>query len=239
MVNRPGYVWIAACALVLGSAVPALAQQTLNFSFGYFTVRGEDARVDEDVLNRNLADGRFALDFDIKDFNGPTVGGEWLVPLGNYIEAGAGASFSRRTVPSVYRELVDRDGSEIEQDLILRLVPVAFTVRVLPLGQSSGFQPYFGGGLGVFSWRYSESGEFVDPRDSSIFREQYVGSGSETGPVGLAGVRFAGDTIAAGAEVRYHSASASLGEGFGGLTDAKIDLGGWTYQFTVGMRFGR
>ena len=239
MVNRLGCVLVAASALVLGSAQSALAQQTLNFSFGYFTVRGEDARVDDDILNRNLADGRQALEFEIKDFNGPSVGGEWLVPIGNYIEAGAGASFSRRTVPSVYRQLVDRDGSEIEQDLILRLVPVAFTVRVLPLGQSSGFQPYFGGGLGLFNWRYSESGDFVDSRDSSVFREQYVASGNQTGPIGLAGIRFAGDTVAAGAEVRYHSASASLGAGFAGLADPKIDLGGWTYQFTLGLRFGR
>src|SRR5688500_15578665 len=97
---RLGCVFIAACALILGSARPALAQQTLNFSFGYFAVRGEDARVEGDVLNRNLADGRFALVYEIPDFNGPTVGGEWLVALGNYLEAGAGVSFSRRTVPS-------------------------------------------------------------------------------------------------------------------------------------------
>ena len=74
----------------------------------------------------------------LKDFNSATVGGEWLVPLGNYFEAGAGASFSRRMVPSVYQALVNADGSEIEQAFILRLIPVAFTVRVLPLGQSNG-----------------------------------------------------------------------------------------------------
>jgi hypothetical protein len=45
-------------------------------------------------------------------------------------------SFSRRTVPSVYEAFVDVDGSEIEQDLRLRVVPLALTVRVLPLGQT-------------------------------------------------------------------------------------------------------
>jgi hypothetical protein len=72
--------------LCLFGAQPAVAQQTFNVSFGYFAVRGEDARVDGDVLNAN----RNFLDFEIKDFNGPSIGGEWLFPIGNYLEAGAG-----------------------------------------------------------------------------------------------------------------------------------------------------
>jgi len=239
MVNRLGYVGAVTCAILIGSAHPARAQQTLNFSFGFFTVRGEDARVEGDVLNRNRADGQFALKFDIPDFNGPSVGGEWLVPLGNYVEAGAGISFSRRTVPSVYERRVHRDGTDIAQDLRLRLVPVAFTIRVLPLGQSSGVQPYFGGGLAVVNWRYSENGEFVDTRDSSIFRDQFVATGSQTGPVVLGGIRFAGDTISAGGEIRYQSAVAAFDPSFAGFRNPKLDLGGWTYQFTVGLRFGR
>jgi hypothetical protein len=56
-------------------------------------------------------------------------------------------------VPSVYDAFVNTDGSEIEQDFKLRLIPVAFTVRVLPMGQSSGVQPYFGGGIGIATAR--------------------------------------------------------------------------------------
>jgi hypothetical protein len=241
MVNRLGCIALVAGAVLAGSARPALAQQTLNFSLGYFTVKGEDARVGGDILKTN----RRAFVFDIPDFNSPTVGGEWLVPLGNYFEAGAGASFSRRTVPSVYADFVNSDKSEIEQDFRLRLVPVAFTVRVLPLGQSSGVQPYFGGGLGIINWRYSETGEFVDrscvpgARTCAIFRDSFVASSSQTGPLAVAGLRFAGDTVSAGGEIRFQKADASLGSNFAGLSQPRIDLGGWTYQFTVGMRFGR
>src|SRR5687768_224974 len=134
MVKRLGCVAVVACAVIFGSARPALAQQTLNFSFGLFTPKGEDARVDRDILNTNLND----FVFEVKEFNAPTVGVEWLIPLGNFFEAGAGASFSSRTVPSVYAEFVNTDGSEIAQDFKMRLIPVAFSVRVLPLGQSSG-----------------------------------------------------------------------------------------------------
>jgi hypothetical protein len=235
MLNRYVAATLAAGAMLLGVAQPAAAQQTVNFSLGYFAVRGEDARVDDDVLNENLN----FLTFDVGDFNTVSVGGEWLVPLGSYFEAGAGIGFTRRTVPSVYSDFVDRDGSEIEQDLRLRTVPIALTVRVVPLGHSSGFQPYFGGGLGIIAWRYSETGEFIDPQ-RVIFREQYVASGNATGPMALGGIRFGGDTMMAGAEVRYQRADAELGQRFSSpfLADPRIDLGGWTYQFTVGVRFG-
>jgi hypothetical protein len=237
---RPGLAVLLACCALGLTAQSAAAQQTLNFSFGYFAVRGEDARVEGDILNNHRGAGQAALVYDISDFSGPVLGAEWLVPLGTYFEAGAGVSFSRQTVPSVYEDFVDSDGTEIEQDLRLRLVPVAFTVRVLPLGQRSLVQPYFGGGLGVFNWRYSETGEFVDfARQSAIFREQYVASGSETGPVILGGVRFAGSSLSAGGEIRYHSADAPLGSAFGSTrSNPRIDLGGWTYQFTMGVRFG-
>src|SRR5690554_3703280 len=61
--------------VMLGPADSARAQQTLNFTLGYFTPHGEDARGDRDVLNEN----RTFLTFDIDDFNGPSIGAEWLV----------------------------------------------------------------------------------------------------------------------------------------------------------------
>jgi hypothetical protein len=233
MLKRLTMCVLLAGAFLVASAGSAAAQQTLNFSLGLFTPRGEDARTDGDVLNAN----RHFLVFDLSDFNGASVGTEWMVPLGEYLEAGAGVSFSRRTVSSVYDDFVDTDGSEIEQDLRLRLVPVAFTVRVLPLGQRNALQPYFGAGLAVVNWRYSESGEFVDfANNLEIFRDHYVAEGNATGPVILGGLRFGGETFSAGGEIRYHSAAADLDERFAG---PKIDLGGWTYNVTIGVRFGR
>jgi hypothetical protein len=223
-----------AALLVCGVAQPALAQQTLNFNFGYFSVRGEDARIQDDVI---VADRRF-LTFDVNEFNGGTAGVEWLVPIGNFLEAGAGVSFSRRTVPSVYSAFQDSSGNEIAQDLRLRIVPVALTFRVLPLGQSSPVQPYFGAGLGIYSWRYSESGDFIDfgSPNQRVVRGTFTADGTETGPVALGGIRFAGDSLSVGGEVRYQTAEGEVGNEFAGT---KIDLGGWIYQLTVGIRFGR
>ena len=240
MVKQIGQAGIVLAVMVvssLGVVRPALAQQTLNFSLGGFVVRAEDARVSGDWLNENLT----YLTFDLDEFNGPTIGAEWLIPFGRFFEGGAGVSFYQQTVTSVYTDYVDPDGTEVEQDLKLRIVPVAFTLRVLPLGQSSPVQPYFGVGVGIFNWRYSESGEFINfAQGGTIFREQYVASGNEPGPIALGGIRFASDAVAVGGEIRYQSAAADLGPTFAtGDFEPRIDLGGWSYLFTVGVRFGR
>jgi hypothetical protein len=211
----------------------ATAQQTINFSLGVFTPRGEDARVADDVLNAN----RTFLFFDVKDFKSASIGAEWLVPFNEFFEGGAGIGFTRRTVPTVYSDFTDLDGAEIEQELRLRMVPITFTVRALPLGQSNPFQPYIGVGLAVINWRYAESGDFIDFNNNrEVFRASYVANGTATGPVILGGIRFGGQTLTAGGEIRYHSANAGLNSDFAGN---KIDLGGWTYNFTLGVRFGR
>jgi outer membrane protein W len=233
---------LVAGGAVLGTAATASAQQTLNFTVGEFAVRGESGRVGAncsscgtsvDVL---VADRDF-LTFDVKDFNGPTVGGEWLVPLGQFIEGGAGVAFTSRTVPSVYTNYVQANGSEVDQDLRLRTIPVSFTLRLLPLGQTSPVQPYVGGGVSVSNWRYTESGNFIDfDNNQAVFNDTFTAKGTATGPVVLGGLRFASRTFAVGGEVRYQKAEGTVGSDFAGT---KLDLGGWTYQATAGIRFGR
>src|SRR5947207_425587 len=120
----------------------ASAQQSLNLYIGRFTPSSEDSRgtitngVSDDVLVNNLSD----LSFNTTDFNGPTVGGEWLVALGNYLDAGLGLGLYSRTVPSVYTRFVNNDGSEIEQSLKLRVIPFTATIRFLPLGHHGAIQ---------------------------------------------------------------------------------------------------
>jgi len=220
------------------------AQQTLNFSLGVFVPRGEDARVEGDVISAN----RDFLFYDVDDFKSASVGGEWLVPFGQYFEGGIGISFSRKSVDSVYAGFVEANGAEIEQTLRLRLVPIAFTVRALPLGQSNAFQPYIGAGLAVINWRYAEFGDFIDfNNNNAIFNDSYVADGTATGPVVVGGIRFGGQSLTAGGEIRYHAAAADLPAGdfyvrperlAQGLPP-RVDLGGWTYNFTIGVRFGR
>ena len=234
MTNRSALILLFVSVAALALPPSATAQQTVNVTLGAFVPRGEDARIENDVLVEN----RRFLTFDLKDFTAPTIGAEWLVPLGGFFEAGAGVGFSRRTVPTVYTAFQDNSGREIEQELRLRTVPVALTIRLLPLGQRSPFQPYFGAGFGIVNWRYSETGDFIDfgRPGRPVSRASFVADGTATGPIALGGIRFGGDSVSIGGEVRYQDASADLDDRFAG---SKIDLGGWTYLFTAGVRFGR
>jgi hypothetical protein len=209
------------------------SRQAIGFNLGYFAVKGEDSRGEDDVLFRDLD----SLLFDISDFNGASFGAEWLVALTDYIEVGAGASFYSRSVPSIYRFLENADGSQIEQDLKLRQIPMAATVRFLPLGRRASVQPYIGAGIGAINWRYTETGEFVDENDD-IFRASFEAKGTEVGPVILGGIRFpVADVWLIGGEVRWHSAKGDTGGIDEGFLGDKIELGGWTTNFAVHFRF--
>ena len=70
-------------------------------------------------------------------------------------------------------------GRLIAQELKLRMAPITATVRFLPLGRSGPVEPYIGGGVGFFNWKYSEVGEFVDFSDNSIFQARYRADGGD------------------------------------------------------------
>ena len=58
------------------------------------------------------------------------------------------------------------------------------------------------------------------------------------GSILLIGMRVAGDTVAYGFEARHQSAHGSFGREFARVSGPDIDLGGWSLQFTAGMRLG-
>jgi hypothetical protein len=229
-----GWIVLVLCGVTASASPAAAQQQTVNFTFGGFVPRGEDARVDGDVLNEN----RTFLVFEVDEFKSFTVGGEWLFPIGRLVEGGFGVSFTSRSVPTVYECCVDNNGREIEQELKLRRIPIDFTLRLTPLAQSSPVQVYVGGGLSLISWRYSETGDFIDfNNDFEVFPDQFVGSGTQAGAVFLGGVRFQGRGATAGFELKYHRADAEFDEDDATFAGPRIDLGGWSYQGTVGFRF--
>ena len=140
-VRVPGLV--AAMLLIGGLASTASAQvvqvtradarNLVGFNLGYFMVKGEDSRVDGDVLLADLND----LAFQIDDFNNFTFGGEWLYGVGKFVETGVSVGYYQSTVTSVYRNFVNDNGSEIVQDLKLRITPINATIRFLPAGRGA------------------------------------------------------------------------------------------------------
>ena len=215
---------------VLALASPAQAQQSVSFQLGSFMPRAEDARVQKDVL---VVDRRYLL-FDIKDFAAINGGGEWLIDMGDFIETGVGLSYYQRTVPAIHAELVNQNGQEIQQDLKLRIIPLVAIARIFPFGHKRAVQPYIGAGLGVYFWRYSETGEFVDDANA-IFRDAFVGSGTSVGPVATFGLRGrVSQSVDLGMEVRMQWGKGDLSTDF--LSDT-IDLGGVNLLATIRYRF--
>jgi outer membrane protein W len=207
---------------------------TVNFTIGYFALKGLESRVDDDVLLNNLQN-QHPLLFEVKDFNSALFSAEYLFGIGSNFEAGVGVGYSQRTVPSVYADLTRPGGAEIEQELKLKQIPVTFTGRFLLLPRGSAVEPYVGAGLVAIRYRYSEVGDFVDDF-GDIFPARYVADGVAVGPTVFGGLRAPVGNWTFGGEVRWQKAEGKdlLDEGF--LGD-RLDLGGWTTNFTFGVRF--
>lgn len=231
---------LAAAALIAG-AVPARAQdQGFSVNFGYFWPKGEDSRTTGDVLTANKClDVSFACEpqlFDIGDFGGGTFGAEYIVGVGRFVEVSAGVGYYQRTVPVVYERVTDSDGSEIDSDFKLRMVPITGIVRFIPTGRRAPIQPYAGIGVAALRWRYSETGEFVDPITFEVFRDQFKDEGTEIAPIFLGGLRAPiGDNFLIGGEVRFTNAKGDLDSAQ--FQGDRIDLGGTTFLANLTWRF--
>ena len=224
--------FLTVAVLVLIPAITS-AQQSLNLSLGGFSPRPEDSRDRQDVLVQD----RSFLAFNVGDLSGFAIGGEYLLALGRNFDAGVGIGFYQRSTAAVdrFNEFAGT-GDPIVADLKLRVVPVSATFRFLPLGHSNGIVPYIGAGVGAFGWRYSESGDFVASDNRTIIHGNFAGSGWNTGPVVLGGLRIPIGSVGVGGEIRWQSAIGNLpsDQDFAGT---KIDLGGLTYSFTINFKF--
>lgn len=221
---------VVGLVVVLGAA-DARAQASFDVNLGGFVARAEDGRVTGDVLNIN----RQYLIFEISDFSAFYGEAALSVELGRYFEGSVGLGAFQRTVPSIYADYVHDDGREIEQDLKLRNFPLTAMLRIFPIGHRRVVQPYVGVGVAMNVWKYSETGEFIDFRDDSIFRDVFEANGTNAGPIGAFGIRArVGHQFDIGGEFRYHWAEGTLGEDF--LGD-KIDLGGYSFLATFKLRY--
>ncbi|HEY6359429.1 MAG TPA: outer membrane beta-barrel protein [Vicinamibacterales bacterium] len=224
--------WLVAALLV---AAPAAAQVVQGFQIGGggFMPAGYDARPSNDVLVTDLN----TQTFDIGHFNGAQVFGEYNVDLGKHLEVGAGLGYYQRTTPSVISGFVNTDGSDIAQNLRLRIIPISAVVRFMPFGKPGHVQPYVGAGVAALRWRYSEFGEFLDNTNTNIFNAAFVGTGTSPAGILLGGVRLPmnGDVFGVMAEIRYTWGTGNLSTN--DFLSNKIDLSGTSVNFSFQVRY--
>ena len=250
----------ASALLLILMAIPSTAGaqvvQSVTFGGGYFWPRGFDSRAQGDVLVANLSQPLViadpptttSLDFEIGDFGTWTLFGEWNIAFNRHVEASAGLGFYKQTVNSRYRDLVNQPAgnTDILQDLKLQQIPITGLVRFV-FGEPGKVQPYAGAGVSFIKFKYTEEGDFVDPVDFSIFCAGTPGcpfpafeaSGFAFGPVFVGGVRLpiGGDIYAFTAEGRWTFADGDTGGADAGFLGDRIDLGGFTFNMGLLIRF--
>ena len=226
----------AVCFVAGFIATPvASAQQSVNLWVGGFVPNGLDARASNDVLVQDTS----VFLFNMNRFTNATVGGEWLVALGDHFEAGAGLGYYEGSSPAIDRDFVDQNGFNIAANFRMRTVPFSATFRALAFGHHAPIQPYVGAGVGIYAWRYSETGDFVLANGTISRGEVNTATGAAVGPIVLGGVRFPIGAVAPGFEIRWQHVKGDLpGNGTGNpFLGTVIDLGGFNYLFTFNVRF--
>ncbi|MGH9346935.1 MAG: hypothetical protein ACRD26_06665 [Vicinamibacterales bacterium] len=183
----------------LVAAIPAAAQEqgpprphpgsTPDFLFGRphgsLALRGSwvFARAGSDLFDF-VTD---QLTLESGDFDGPAVGVEVGLAIGPRVEVRAGVEWSRSRAPSEYRAYVDNNNLPITQETHLRNVHVSGSLKVplTPRGQAvsrlawipRGVAPYVGAGAGAVHYDFTQTGDFVDFVDLSVFTDVFQSKG--------------------------------------------------------------
>ena len=116
------------------SARATRGSSTVNFTLGYFFLKGIESRVDGGRAAERICRTCIRCCSRSRTSTGFAFGGEYLFGLGRYIEAGVGVGYyAAHRAERLRRPRRTPSDVEIEQELKLRQVPVTFTGRFLLL----------------------------------------------------------------------------------------------------------
>jgi len=109
-----------------------------------------------------------------------------------FVDLVAGFDTSRRTTGSEYRHFIASNSTAITQDNTLNQTTLSAGLRWTPTGRGRSISrfafiprrlaPYVGGGVSAGYHRFSQTGQFVDYTDLSIFNDRFTTSGWTFGP---------------------------------------------------------
>jgi hypothetical protein len=233
-----------ALASLLAAATTAQAADGPDFFFGpphgWFAIRGGwlYPRAEGDLFTF-VGD---QLTIDRSDFRSGTLDLELGVVLTPLFAVEGGMDLSRRSIGSEYRRFIASNGQPIAPTTRLDQTGVFTGVRFTPLGRGrrvsryafipSRLTPYAGAGLHVINFDFSQSGQFVDFADLSVFNDYFVSKGWTTGPYVRGGVDIlVWRSLLVGFDARYTWLHSDLSRDFIGFDG--IDLAG--FRGTTGI----
>ena len=186
---------------------------------------------DADLYLKNLKP------LETSDWDGFTGGIAYNSKIATNVELGFNIDGYGRSFDTSYRDYVRPDGTEIRQTLKFDVVPMGFTLRLVPTRRNAKIAPFVEAGADVFFYNYEEYGDFIrfsDPTQpiiSDSFQSDGTGFGFHVG----AGVRVpvSSDISIVGA-YRYQFAKHDMGGDFAGN---EIDLSGGSATLGFNLRF--
>lgn len=178
------------------------------------------------------------------DWRGFTGGVEFAGQLAPNFELGVHVDGYSRTLDTSYVDFVRPGGREIQQTLKLEMVPVGFTLRIVPGDRRSFVRPYVGLGADLIFWKYREFGDFVDfgSPGLDILADSFRADGVQPGFHATGGVRLRLTyDLSLTAEARYQWAGREkMGDDFApnapGLENV-LDLNGASFTAGLHLRF--
>lgn len=180
------------------------------------------------------------------DFRAPAFAADLAFAVGPRLEIAFGYEYGRASVDSEYRRYVDNDRLPIEQTTSLATANLSGTLRymLVPRGQEvsrlawlpRGIVPFVGAGAGYMRYEFSQTGDFVDYKDLSVFPDTFRSLGWAPSVHVLGGIDLKlYRTVYLTTEARYVWADAKLREDFVGFDP--IDLAGFRVTGGINLLF--
>jgi hypothetical protein len=234
-VNR---AWVLVAAAVLAVPLSASAGD-LTLRVGAFLPSVDSNLFLDDSDLYTLAGSGDAVPPGLKksDWIGATGGIAYFAKIAPSVQLGVSVDGYGRRLDTSYRKDTHSDGSEIQQTLRVRMIPVGLSLRIAPTGRRAHLAPYIEVGADAISYKYEEFGDFIDFQDAShpILSDSFVSNGFGFGYHVAAGLKvpITPDFSIVG-EGRYQHAKDQMGDDF---HNNEIDLSGWTATVGFNVRF--
>lgn len=160
-----------------------------------------------------------------KDFEGSFVSVEWEVFVKRNLSFSLEIGTYSQQLETSYRDWEYEDGSPIYQSLSLSIIPVEASFKFYPGGAHRPVAPYFGGGLGIYFWKYVQEGDFIDFTTWDVFSGSYETNTSGIGTNISGGISWRiSRSIGFFGEAKYVFFKDALSSDFQGFE--KFDLSG-------------
>jgi len=234
-VNRAWVVW---GALVL--AVPASASAgNLTIRAGGFFPRAESNLFDDisDLYTREGSGDAQPPGIQKSDWKGFTGGIAYFSKVAPNVELGVSVDGYGRRIDTSYRNYTRPDGSEVQQTLRLRMVPIGLSVRFGPTSRRARLAPYLEVGGDAISYKYEEFGDFIDffDPDLPILADSFLSEGFGFGFHVAGGLKVPiNPDFSIVGEGRYQRAKHEMADDF---RNNEIDLSGWSATVGFNIRF--